>query len=541
MTQLATVLRVRAKLHGLDRHTAHQRLQNHLQALSWQPAGLPMQGILCIRQLRSVISLGQTGRPSPQHEHTWQRQLQTQLEACAANAARPALGVVPANANAVRFDDEAEQLACLTRDWLRGIVRQHWWWMPLLARSGVDEWVRAAWLDAPAHGPAALTQLAARDEAVPFLRRWPDAVVHELLQRVVTVFGLGYLEPVLAGMSDITSSATLPHIEVSGHRYEASISTPWQVWLSTLDWHSLSPAAACLLGIGLGLQSHAMHVRSPEFAQRVLAWMDEVSITRLHAAALNSPVAHVVTPVQRAIEASAQANPIAHAPSITPAIPIDVDESRVVPVEPIHDAPPKAHMNLDNPVVVQATDVASTSTYSAFTPLQNSDCTTRLYTEFGGTFYLVNVMLHLGWYADFTQPLQRGLDQNLYDLLACLGERACGERFRADALWETLAQLAGHAASQPPDDSPTEAWLAERIQAIRQRLTQALGDPEGDPAQKDWLAWVCAQPARITATSTRLDVFFSLEALPLDIRFSGLDRDPGWVPAAGRFIAFHFD
>jgi hypothetical protein len=28
--------------------------------------------------------------------------------------------------------------------------------------------------------------------------------------------------------------------------------------------------------------------------------------------------------------------------------------------------------------------------------------------------------------------------------------------------------------------------------------------------------------------------------LPLQIRFAGLDRDPGWVPAAGRFITFHF-
>jgi len=25
------------------------------------------------------------------------------------------------------------------------------------------------------------------------------------------------------------------------------------------------------------------------------------------------------------------------------------------------------------------------------------------------------------------------------------------------------------------------------------------------------------------------------------VRLSGLDRDPGWVPAAGRSVHFHFD
>ena len=26
-----------------------------------------------------------------------------------------------------------------------------------------------------------------------------------------------------------------------------------------------------------------------------------------------------------------------------------------------------------------------------------------------------------------------------------------------------------------------------------------------------------------------------------EIRMAGLDRDPGWVPAAGRVISFHFE
>jgi hypothetical protein len=37
-----------------------------------------------------------------------------------------------------------------------------------------------------------------------------------------------------------------------------------------------------------------------------------------------------------------------------------------------------------------------------------------------------------------------------------------------------------------------------------------------------------------------MHINFALAELPIEIRIAGLDRDPGWVPAAGRFIAFHF-
>ena len=36
------------------------------------------------------------------------------------------------------------------------------------------------------------------------------------------------------------------------------------------------------------------------------------------------------------------------------------------------------------------------------------------------------------------------------------------------------------------------------------------------------------------------DLTLSLADLPIELRLAGLDRDPGWVPAAGRYIAFHF-
>lgn len=79
------------------------------------------------------------------------------------------------------------------------------------------------------------------------------------------------------------------------------------------------------------------------------------------------------------------------------------------------------------------------------------------------------------------------------------------------------------------------AWLDRLTPYIRARLRQALGAA----AAKD-LCPIFAGRATVVVTATHVGVFQGLADLPLEIRIAGLDRDPGWVPAAGRFIAFHF-
>ena len=49
------------------------------------------------------------------------------------------------------------------------------------------------------------------------------------------------------------------------------------------------------------------------------------------------------------------------------------------------------------------------------------------------------------------------------------------------------------------------------------------------------------QRGGIVITPAHLDVTFSLERHPIEIRMTGLDRDPGWIAAIGRHVAFHFD
>ena len=541
------IVRVRIEPCGLDPHTAQQRLQRCLGGMSLQPTNAPQHSILCIRQLRSAFSLS---LPASQ-QFAWQHKLQAQINACAASAARPALGYVSATANAVLFNDEAEQLACLARDWLHGTLRQQWWWAALLARygaHGADEAMRAAWLQSPAHAPAALAQLATHAEAEPFVRHSPDTFVVNLLQRVITLFGLRYLQPLLSHPVFAAQTPLQQGILAVDNSSQDSSFNPWRAWLPSTALRTLSPAAACLLGIGLGLQRAIAYVQTPKFARGVLDWLDTTLATPHLVGAHNPIVASVAITTSPTDQATARPNSgvdLAHAtPSkfndtkmpLTMLPPIVYAQS--APAEPTSLVPA-----LTAPAVATTTSRVNPPTLQTPPATQpHADDAITIHTQFGGTFYLINVMLHLGWYADFTQPLQPGLAQNIYDLLAEVGEHTFGDRFRADALCNLLAHLAGHNerrgvahAHVRPAASPDAAHL----RALQHRLTQALGDAPDNA--NDWLAFVCAHPARILATATRLTVFLSLEHLPIAIRLSGLDRDPGWVPAAGRFIAFHFD
>lgn len=91
--------------------------------------------------------------------------------------------------------------------------------------------------------------------------------------------------------------------------------------------------------------------------------------------------------------------------------------------------------------------------------------------------------------------------------------------------------------SKPNGSFAIKVWLSRLMPYVRARLRKALGlaDTE-DPS-----AVVCRHSARVLVTPTHVDVFLTLAELPIELRRAGLDRNPGWVPAAGRFIEIHFE
>ena len=98
-----------------------------------------------------------------------------------------------------------------------------------------------------------------------------------------------------------------------------------------------------------------------------------------------------------------------------------------------------------------------------------------------------------------------------------------------------LARFSAEAPPPAPGSAPLDRWLGLVLPYVRARLARALGALEEEAVRL-----TCALPARIQLTATHLDLTLSLADLPIELRLAGLDRDPGWVPAAGRYIAFHF-
>jgi hypothetical protein len=184
-------------------------------------------------------------------------------------------------------------------------------------------------------------------------------------------------------------------------------------------------------------------------------------------------------------------------------------------------------------------------------------------TKLGGAFYLVNVALALELYPDFTRPSSRGLDIAIWDFVGLIAQRLLGEaEAEPDPIWDLLAALAGREGGplslkdlEPPerrlppgwaspestasvntDADGFESWLEWLLPHVRYRLSRALGLlPEDDLGQV-----LLRHTARVHVSDSHVDVLLSLAELPVAVRAAGLDRDPGFLPTAGRFLAFHF-
>ena len=79
-----------------------------------------------------------------------------------------------------------------------------------------------------------------------------------------------------------------------------------------------------------------------------------------------------------------------------------------------------------------------------------------------------------------------------------------------------------------------ERWVTWIASYIRARLQSAIG-------RQDAAQFLCRVQGSIEISAMHVDIYYSLQDYPTEIRLAGLDRDPGWVPAAGRYVAYHFD
>lgn len=114
--------------------------------------------------------------------------------------------------------------------------------------------------------------------------------------------------------------------------------------------------------------------------------------------------------------------------------------------------------------------------------------------------------------------------------------RFAGSESRSEDLTRRPLARAPMAPEVPfPTGCPSRygQWLRAIVPAIQHRLRLALGTA----TPLDALLEV---PATLWIGSSHIDLVIDLSNIDLAVRLAGLDHDPGWLPAYGRVIQFHF-
>ena len=573
-----TLGRLRIRSGPADASALQVRASSAIGALDLQPPAMPPQSILCIRTLRDPLPNGLDLRfgHAPRAAE-WERAARGATARAFARAVRPSRGDVPADADAVLFSDAADLLACAAMAALRGSLGREWWWRYLLVEPTARA-VAREWTAAPHYVPAAASILHDYRVLVPFIRTLGRAHAMAIAMATLQAHGLDSLRvelfPAIAGRDGASHSTALEKTEVRATTPAAEQTHAIRgsdAIRSTVD-PLLQVEEQILVTIALLLRREPMLLRCVTAGEIVAAIAD----AKLAAAASATQVAPVVTR-NEPVEGSLSTDPASTAPALPGAAArramaaghdhVSRDARGEIAIGAVSsvppDRPPSAERNGPTPPGAIASDPRPESSSPSLRPpapgrsaeprpaplrsvaLCTNEVTTddaAVHTSFAGLFFLVNVATDLGLYGDFTSPMQRTIDLPVWDFLALTGRALCDE-VEDDTIWSLLASLAGRDEETPPgrgfvppDGITLDRWVENMAGRVRDRIREAI--PDGSSTETDLLL---RQPGTIRTTPVHVDVHFALASHPVEIRIAGLDRDPGWIPAAGRHVRFHFD
>ncbi|MGW7530847.1 hypothetical protein [Amycolatopsis sp. NPDC054798] len=567
-----------------------------LDRVRWRPAGLGPSAVLVVRRLADprpgTVRLGEPDGVPP----GWQRAVIAELDDELSHAARPWREAVPAAANAVLFADHAELLAAMAADWLSGALGNHWWWRLMERTSSTVDLVEACWCDSPRAVPPALGTLAARGQAVAFARSLPEAVAVRVADSLFAEYGVPQDTAVDSGRTatEFPQVSRFPEVVAPGltvgqrlllcaglalARVPATAVRPG--FLSAVRaWHVRARAAEIPLP-----ETSVVSVRGESIVDSGYAGKHRNSESLALPAEL--AVEHIVEELRQDLPAPIDAPTEPERPSVREAFaPVEAAAGQV--------SPDYVHMRQES--------VASERLTESCSPLPDQPVDTELgglffllnlalhlglYGDFttptksGITLHPFELVARLGrellsepypedpgWAlldalagdepSDFTPPTEWRVPPEWLDPFPpgepWLWSSARGRlRVRHPAGFDVLdttspalpadrirqefpsVELRQHPLPAPPTE-PLRRWVAALADYARARLALALDCPQ--ETSGDLLLRL---PARIVVGPAHVDVRFALAALPIEVRLAGLDRDPGWLPAAARTVTFQFD
>ena len=553
--------RLRVHASGEDPQALAYRCALALRSLDLEPAAMPPQAILCVRALQDPLPGAMDGvrRGARSGPLAWQAAMRTSLTTELAHAARPIHGPVPSDATAVLFADPAELLACAARDAGRGPLSSFWWWRHLIPAGSFEQVVRA-WQSAPEYVPAAFDALAASGGAMPFVRRLSPAAASGLLDSVLRVHAL----PLLADAIRTVSIAPRPVDDArEDHRPSmlapAPRRDPHTPTFAAAPWREVVPAEWRQEASGLERYALASLLlvlrRAPSLPRRGTFTRDVVSYLRSTVSTpLEAPPAR--PPAADPYAERTPPAPLRKTPTRLAAQPLTADvfsephAAAQLAAKQISTTPPSRRVGHRGPVAQpkhrRRCDAAGPSevrtpatgrvppgpapittpeghepAQATVTGRQTESASalgaTGVQTALAGAFFFVNVAVDLD------------IDRPVWDFVRLMARHFSTRKHADDGLWQYLRELAGPRRARYPRRTnhaliaQVSAYLAAVLPVVR-------------PGRL-----LLTRPGHVTRTPGHLDVHFALERHPIEIRIARLDRNPGWIPAAGVHVAFHFD
>jgi hypothetical protein len=520
-----------------------------LRAADLEPASLPAQAILCIRRLPDPLpgTIDLSGHasvpPAP-----WQRAARESIENLARRAARPAVECVPAAAEAVLFLDRAEMLACAALDAVRGTLAHEWWWPRLVdVHAGLAPIIRE-WTREPRCVPAVMAMLARRRADVVAVAR---SMARDDARRLVELVLREHALPSAA--QAIVAELTTRREEPVLSRQQPSPKPQWLELVPEAGEPSLAVEQRLVIAVPLLLQRAPALVRAKSFETAIVRWIAAQTTTTASRTNANRGRERTPPPRSRTLTGAApveppraramtSAAPPTSAKTIAPRAkqPTAPSASRITvksrsrttiadrsQIEPHRQHTTSVEAQLATPTRVHDEIAASTPEIA---PLPDLD----FHSDFAGALFLFNAGIALGFYSDFTSPAQQGIGLDIFLFADRLGRALAGRKFTRDPVHAFLKRRTARWTPPPvlaayPNAPRRNRWIAAVANHLRLRLGAKLARQ------------LVSVPGRITASLLHLDAYFSLAVHPIEIRIAGLDRNPGWIPAAGRHVAFHFD
>jgi hypothetical protein len=566
--------RLRVRASGGDAEAAARRCALALRGLDLEPPAMPPQAILCVRALADPRpgSLDVRRAHAGVRSIAWQAAMRASVRNAFARAVRPIACPVPADADAVLFADSSELLACAARDACRGSLASAWWWRHLMPAGSLES-VLGAWRHAPEYVPAAFDLLTASADTMPFIRRVPPRAAAELLDAVLRAFALHALadEILFSWAAGAIQGPAAPLRAEARPRIPpdpATCAIPQSgLVMPPAPWHGMLPAEWDTTDLAIAPRTlAAMSLvlrRFPRSAHR--AAFGRALVTFLRSAtgvpAGRRPEQEGGLPVARRETADGRAAserprmPHASIRSPEPAAPRPSRDPAPRAPAAVVPHPATAGDALVSPSAVSPespTRAADGQLLAGVLPVQTmgtpSDSAAAVESGLAGAFFLLNVASNLELYGTATAPLAREIDLHVWEFLEFVTRGLLEEDDGEDPLWTWLQDLReparspyspgrGDRADAVPVEPRSRELVADQRSELLTRVRGHLGEllDVEDPGPI-----LIRRPGRMTRTPGHLDVHFSLEHHPIEIRLARLDRNPGWIPAAGLHVAFHF-